>query len=151
VGRCGGAPQQADGHCGLAEQAVASLAKKTPDRFSRANKHCPRLTATGGATQTVLIRERCQRCSDSRVLHVLVVGVSGAENETTRIGLAELQNDVSGKLIVTPADAVLGQFFYAIAHEVGQAMFDLLNVPGFWHQEAAAARRGRFLGPRYFK
>ena len=77
--------------------------------------------------------------------------MSGAENETTRIGLAELQNDVSGKLIVTPADAVLGQFFYAIAHEVGQAMFDLLNVPGFWHQEAAAARRGRFLASRYFK
>jgi Putative metallopeptidase len=39
---------------------------------------------------------------------------------------------------VTPADAVLGQFFYAIAHEVGHAMFDLLNVPIFGHQEDAA-------------
>jgi Putative metallopeptidase len=39
---------------------------------------------------------------------------------------------------VTPVDAVLGQFFYAIAHEAGHAMFDLLRVPIFGYQEDAA-------------
>jgi hypothetical protein len=29
---------------------------------------------------------------------------------------------------VTPVDAVLGQFFYAIAHEAGHAMFDLHDL-----------------------
>ena len=32
---------------------------------------------------------------------------------------------------VTPADAVIGQFFYVVAHEMGHAAFDLLNVPIF--------------------
>jgi putative metallopeptidase DUF4344 len=41
---------------------------------------------------------------------------------------------------VTPANAVLGQFFYAIAHETGHAMFDLLNIPIFGHQEDAAVQ-----------
>src|SRR5215475_15082021 len=52
--------------------------------------------------------------------------------------LAEIQRDMPKETTpagVTPADAVLGQFFYAIAHEVGHAMFDLLNVPVFGHQE----------------
>jgi hypothetical protein len=55
--------------------------------------------------------------------------------------LAEIQRDMPKETTpagVTPADAVLGQFFYAIAHEVGHAMFDLLNVPIFGHQEDAA-------------
>jgi len=55
--------------------------------------------------------------------------------------LAEVQRDMPKETTpagVTPADAVLGQFFYAIAHEVGHAMFDLLNVPVFGHQEDAA-------------
>jgi len=55
--------------------------------------------------------------------------------------LAEIQRDMPKETTpagVTPADAVLGQFFYAIAHEVGHAMFDLLNVPVFGHQEDAA-------------
>ena len=47
----------------------------------------------------MLIGERCQRRGNSRVLYVLAIGVSGAQDETTRIGLAELQDDVSGKLI----------------------------------------------------
>jgi Putative metallopeptidase len=55
--------------------------------------------------------------------------------------LAEIQRDMPKETTpvgVTPVDAVLGQFFYAIAHEVGHAMFDLLNVPVFGHQEDAA-------------
>jgi Putative metallopeptidase len=55
--------------------------------------------------------------------------------------LAEIQRDMPKETTpagVTPADAVLGQFFYAVAHEVGHAMFDLLNVPVFGHQEDAA-------------
>src|SRR5689334_3590422 len=32
---------------------------------------------------------------------------------------------------VTPVDAVVGQFFYVVAHEFGHAMFDLLQVPSF--------------------
>jgi hypothetical protein len=29
----------------------------------------------------------------------------------------------------TPADALIGQFFYVVAHEIGHAMFDVLDVP----------------------
>ena len=32
---------------------------------------------------------------------------------------------------ITPADAISGQFFYAFAHEMGHAVFDLLAVPVF--------------------
>jgi len=39
---------------------------------------------------------------------------------------------------VTPADAVMGQFFYVYAHEMGNAMFDVLNVPLFGDAENAA-------------
>jgi Putative metallopeptidase len=55
--------------------------------------------------------------------------------------LAEIQRDMPKETTpagVTPADSVLGQFFYAVAHETGHAMFDLLNVPVFGHQEDAA-------------
>ena len=55
--------------------------------------------------------------------------------------LAEIQRDMPKETTaagVTPADAVLGQFFYAVAHEAGHAMFDLLGVPIFGHQEDAA-------------
>jgi hypothetical protein len=55
--------------------------------------------------------------------------------------LAEIQRDMPKETTpvgVTPADAVLGQFFYAVAHETGHAVFDLLNVPVFGHQEDAA-------------
>ena len=55
--------------------------------------------------------------------------------------LAEIQRDMPKETTpvgVTPVDAVLGQFFYAIAHEVGHAMFDLLSVPVFGYQEDAA-------------
>jgi hypothetical protein len=39
---------------------------------------------------------------------------------------------------VAPADAVLGQFFYLVTHEVGHAMFDILDIPLFGRQEDAA-------------
>lgn len=39
---------------------------------------------------------------------------------------------------VTPMDAVVGQFFYAVAHEMGHAVFDLYDVPLFGRPEDAA-------------
>ncbi len=55
--------------------------------------------------------------------------------------LAEIERDMPKETTsagVTPMDAVLGQFFYAVAHEAGHAMFDLLAVPIFGYQEDAA-------------
>jgi hypothetical protein len=39
---------------------------------------------------------------------------------------------------VTPTDALVGQFFYVFAHEMGHASFDLLGVPVFGRPEDAA-------------
>jgi hypothetical protein len=39
---------------------------------------------------------------------------------------------------ITPTDAVYGQFFYVVAHEMGHAVFDLYNVPLFGGPEDAA-------------
>lgn len=39
---------------------------------------------------------------------------------------------------ITPTDAVLGQLFYVVAHEIGHAMFDMLNVPLWGRAEDAA-------------
>ena len=39
---------------------------------------------------------------------------------------------------ISPADAMVGQFFYVFAHEMGHAMFDLLDVPVFGRAEDAA-------------
>ena len=39
---------------------------------------------------------------------------------------------------ITPTDAMLGQFFYVVGHEMGHAMFDFLNVPLFGRPEDAA-------------
>jgi hypothetical protein len=46
-----------------------------------------------------------------------------------------LQTTVAG---ITPTDAMVGQFFYVFAHEMGHAMFDMLNVPVFGRSEDAA-------------
>jgi len=35
-------------------------------------------------------------------------------------------------------DAICGQLFFAVAHELGHAMFDIFDVPGFGRQEHAA-------------
>jgi hypothetical protein len=52
---------------------------------------------------------------------------------------------------LTPDDAVAGQFFYGFAHELGHAVFDLLEVPNFGGQEDAADRFAAYfilhLGP----
>ena len=39
---------------------------------------------------------------------------------------------------LTPADAAIGQFFFATLHEVGHAIFDILEVPVFGHEEDSA-------------
>jgi len=39
---------------------------------------------------------------------------------------------------VTPIDGELGQFFFAVAHEMGHGAFDLFNTPIFGRQEDAA-------------
>ena len=39
---------------------------------------------------------------------------------------------------ITPNDAALGQFVYVVAHEMGHALFDTLNVPLFGRPEDAA-------------
>jgi hypothetical protein len=39
---------------------------------------------------------------------------------------------------ITPSDAMFGQFFYAVAHEMGHVVFDLLDVPIFGRAEDAA-------------
>jgi hypothetical protein len=39
---------------------------------------------------------------------------------------------------ISPADAMAGQFFYVFAHEMGHAIFDLLDVPVFGRSEDAA-------------
>ena len=39
---------------------------------------------------------------------------------------------------ITPADAIFGQVFYVVAHEMGHAMFDLLDVSIFGRAEDAA-------------
>lgn len=39
---------------------------------------------------------------------------------------------------ITPTDAVIGQFFYVVAHEMGHAVFDMYSVPLFGGPEDAA-------------
>ena len=39
---------------------------------------------------------------------------------------------------ITPNDAALGQFIYVVAHEMGHALFDTLNIPLFGRPEDAA-------------
>ncbi|HJZ33788.1 MAG TPA: DUF4344 domain-containing metallopeptidase [Hyphomicrobiaceae bacterium] len=46
---------------------------------------------------------------------------------------------------VTPADAVIGQFFYVVAHEFGHAVFDLLNIPSFGNAEDVADQFSTYL------
>jgi hypothetical protein len=46
---------------------------------------------------------------------------------------------------LTPEDAVSGQFFYAVAHEMGHAVFDLLDVPNFGPLEDAADRFATYI------
>lgn len=52
---------------------------------------------------------------------------------------------------VTPADAVVGQFFYVFAHEMGHAMFEMLEVPVFGNAEDAADHFAVFLMLKFEK
>jgi hypothetical protein len=45
------------------------------------------------------------------------------------------ENNADG---ITPADAAVGQFLWVTLHEVGHAVFDILDVPIFGHSEDAA-------------
>jgi len=46
---------------------------------------------------------------------------------------------------VTPHDAMVGQFFYVVSHEMGHALFDMLNVPVFGGGEDAADQFATFI------
>jgi hypothetical protein len=46
---------------------------------------------------------------------------------------------------VTPVDAMVGQFYYVVSHEMGHAMFDLLDVPFFGHAEDVADEFSTFM------
>jgi hypothetical protein len=46
---------------------------------------------------------------------------------------------------VTQADAICGQLFFAMAHELGHAMFDIFDVPVFGRQEDAADQFASFI------
>ncbi|MBV9240038.1 MAG: hypothetical protein JOZ94_29735 [Xanthobacteraceae bacterium] len=46
---------------------------------------------------------------------------------------------------ITPQDAMIGQLFYVVGHEMGHAMFDLLNVPLFGRPEDAADQFAAYL------
>lgn len=73
-------------------------------------------------------------------------GVSNAWYQRGRVSVCyEYLNDVrkmmpqeTSAVGVTPADAVVGQFFYVLAHEMGHALFDILDVPVFGGAEDAA-------------
>ncbi len=46
---------------------------------------------------------------------------------------------------VTMQDAICGQLFFAVAHELGHAMFDIFDVPVFGRQEDAADQFATFI------
>jgi hypothetical protein len=46
---------------------------------------------------------------------------------------------------ITPADAVIGQFFYVFAHEMGHAAFDIFQVPVFGNAKDAADQFAAFI------
>jgi hypothetical protein len=45
---------------------------------------------------------------------------------------------------VTPADAVVGQFIFAVAHEMGHAAFDIFDIPVLGREEDAADQFAAF-------
>jgi Putative metallopeptidase len=52
------------------------------------------------------------------------------------------ENDPSG---ITPTDAVIGQFYYVVFHEMGHALFDTLNVTLWGRAEDAADQFAAYL------
>src|SRR5262245_5880065 len=62
--------------------------------------------------------------------------------------LDEIERDMPKEITlagITPLDAVLGQFVYAVAHEMGHAVFDLMDVPTFGHSEDVADQFAGFM------
>jgi putative metallopeptidase DUF4344 len=62
--------------------------------------------------------------------------------------LAEIRQSVPTETTpagVTPADALVGQFLYVVAHEFGHAVFDLLAVPTFGRAEDVADQFSVFM------
>jgi hypothetical protein len=80
-------------------------------------------------------------------------GVSNAWYQRGRVSVCyEYLNDIRKMMPketsaegVTPADAVVGQFFYVISHEMGHALFDMLDVPVFGGGEDAADQFATFI------
>ena len=84
--------------------------------------------------------------SDLQLRTVGCDGVSNAWYQRGRVSvcyeyLSEIQRMMPHETTpagITPADAVIGQFFFVIAHEMGHAMFDMLDVPVLGGSEDAA-------------
>jgi hypothetical protein len=50
---------------------------------------------------------------------------------------------------ITPVDAMVGQFFYVFAHEMGHAIFDVLGIPVFGREEDAADNFATYIMLRF--
>lgn len=80
-------------------------------------------------------------------------GVSNAWYQRGRVSVCyEYLNDVLKMMPqettpsgITPADAVIGQFFFVLSHEMGHALFDMLDVPVFGGSEDAADHFATFI------
>ncbi len=51
----------------------------------------------------------------------------------------------SAAAMVTASDAVIGQLFFALAHEFGHAVFDIFDIPVFGREEDAADQFATYL------
>ncbi len=56
-----------------------------------------------------------------------------------------MPKDEKSPMGATMADAICGQLFFAVAHELGHAMFDIFDVPVFGRQEDAADQFATFI------
>jgi hypothetical protein len=66
--------------------------------------------------------------------------------------LAEIQQSMPLETTpagTTPMNAMLGQFFYVFAHEMGHAVFDVLGVPVFGREEDAADNFATYIMLRF--
>jgi hypothetical protein len=66
--------------------------------------------------------------------------------------IAEIQQSLPPETTpagITPMDAMVGQFFYVFAHEMGHAMFDVLGIPVFGREEDAADNFATYLMLRF--
>jgi len=56
-----------------------------------------------------------------------------------------MPQDTPAGALLTMSDAICGQLFFAVAHELGHAMFDIFDVPLFGRQEDAADQFATFI------